>query len=130
FEVAANRPELLRPDVEHLAGNVGSAGTGDRVDEILHREQLIAVAAAAEHVDAPAVADPVEENLEHAEPLGPEKRLRADDHALQRRRADKALALDLRLAVGADALERILLGNRVHPGNAVDGGRGNVDDPP
>ena len=52
-------------------------GAHDRVDEVLDGEQLVAVAAVAEHVDAPALADPVEQDLEHAEPLGADERLRA-----------------------------------------------------
>src|SRR5881409_3888962 len=103
LEVAAHRAELGRADVEHLTRDVAGAGANDRVDKILDREQLIAIVPAAEHVDAAPVADPVEEDLEDAQPLRPEERLRPDDDGLERRRADKLLAGDLRLPVRADS---------------------------
>ena len=66
-------------------------GEDDRVDEILDREQLVAVVAPAEHVDPAAFADPVEQDLEDAEPLGPDERLRPDDRRLDGGDAARAL---------------------------------------
>ena len=65
-------------------------GADDRLDQVLDGEQLVAVAAVAEHVDAAALADPVEEDLEDAEPLGPDERLGAHDHDLQAPAAELA----------------------------------------
>ncbi|HVM69584.1 MAG TPA: NAD-dependent epimerase/dehydratase family protein, partial [Gaiellaceae bacterium] len=47
---------------------VGVERADDGVDEVLDREQLVAVRPGAERVDAPALAHPVEEDLEDAEP--------------------------------------------------------------
>ncbi len=66
LQVAANGAELGRSDVEHLARDVRSGCAVNRIDEILHGKQLVAVASAAEDVDAAPVADPVEQDLEHA----------------------------------------------------------------
>ena len=93
-------------------------------------EQLVAVAAVAEHVDAAALADPVEQDLEDAEPLGPDERLGPNDHDLQAPAAEllrDLLGLDLRLAVVADADERVVLVDRVLLRNAVHGRRRDQD---
>ena len=90
--------------------------TDDGVDEILDGEQLVEVAAVAEDRDAPPLADPVEQDLEDAEPLGPDERLRPDTITTSRPRrpnsARQPLGLDLRLAVPADADERVVLVDR------------------
>ena len=63
-------PNSRGADVDRLAGGLVALGGGDdRVDEILDREQLVAVLARAEDRDPAALADPVEQDLEHAEPL-------------------------------------------------------------
>ena len=65
----------------------------------------------------------------HAEPLGAEERLRPDDDGVERRCPHVLLAGDLRLAVRPDAVQREVLGERVHLRDAVDGCRGDVDEP-
>ena len=73
---------------------------------------------------------PVVEEREHAEPLGADEALRADDRdavALLDRGAADLLGVDLRLAVGADADQRVGLVDRVLLRHAVDGGRGDLD---
>ena len=80
--------------------------------------------AVAQRVDPAPVADPVEEDLEDPEPLGLDERLRPQDHAVQstpHEGADGVLGLDLRLAVVADAVERVVLLDRVLVRHAVDG---------
>ncbi|MDX6518658.1 MAG: hypothetical protein QOF50_1504, partial [Gaiellaceae bacterium] len=67
-------------------------------DQILDGEQLVPVLPAAEHVDPPALADPVEEDLEDAQPLRTDERLRTDDHGLEAatvRNAHEPLSVDL-----------------------------------
>ena len=101
-----------------------------RVDEVLDREQLVAVRAVAEDRDAPALADPVEQDLEDAEALRADEGLRAQDDDLEPAAGDAprhALGLDLRLAVVADPDERRVLAQRVVLRDAVDRGRGDQD---
>ena len=97
----------------------------DRVDEILDGEQLVAVRAVAEHGDPPALADPVEEDLEDAEPLRPDEGLRADDCHVEAAPPEAScdlLGLDLRAAVVADSVQRRVLVDRMDLGDSVDGG--------
>ena len=133
LEILADGPELLRADVQRLPGSGAFARREqDRVDEILDREQLVPVGAVTQCVDPTAVADPVEEDLEDAEPFGPDERLRAQDHAVQaapHERADRVLGLDLGLAVVADAVERVILLDRVLVRHAVDSGGDEHDAP-
>ena len=79
-------PNSPGADVERVARRRARRAADDRVDEILDREQLIAVGPSPEDRDPPALADPVEEDLEHAEPLGPDERLRPHDHVSSPRR--------------------------------------------
>ena len=106
LEVGAHGAELRCSDVEHLAGHVRRRRTQDRVDEVIDCEELVPVVPAAEHRNALALADPVEQDLEHAEPLRADERLRADDHRLEAGAAHELLRADLRLAVRTDADER------------------------
>ena len=125
LEILTDGPELLRADVQRLPGGGPLARREqDRLDEILDREQLVPVGAVAQRVDPAPVADPVEEDLEDPEPLGPDERLRAQDHAVQaapHEGADGVFGLDLRLAVVADAVERVVLLDRMLVRHAVDG---------
>ena len=127
LEVGADRAELGRADVEGLAGDRPLAAAHGRLDQILDGEQLVAVRAVAEDRDATALADPVEQDLEHAEPLRADEGLRPQDDDLEPTPpglARDALGLDLRLAVVADADERRVLADRVVLRDAVDRGRG------
>src|SRR5262249_46580435 len=124
FEIRADRAELARADVESLAGDVRVGRAHGRLDEILDGEELVAVGAVAEDRDPPTLADPVEQDLEDAESLGPDERLRPQHDHLEAAPAHTprdALRLDLRLAVVADADERSVLAQWVVLGDAVDG---------
>ena len=126
-------PNDAGADVHRQAADRGGEGAGDGVDEVLDREQLVEVAAVAEDRDPAAVANPVEQDLEDAEPLRADERLRPDDHDVEPAAAELAgqlLGLDLRLAVPPDADERIVLVDRMPLGDAVDGGRRDQDDAP
>ena len=126
-------PNDARADVHRQAADRGGEGARDGVDEVLDREQLVEVAAVAEDRDPAAVANPVEQDLEDAEPLRADERLRPDDHDVEPAAAELAgqlLGLDLRLAVPPHADERIVLDDRVPLGDAVDGGRRDQDDAP
>jgi hypothetical protein len=132
LEVGADRPELLGADVQRLPGDGGGGRQHDRPDEVLDSEELVAVAPVAEHVDAPAFADPVEEDLEDAEALRPDERLRPehdDVEAAVGERATERFGVDLRAAVVADSVEGRVLADRVRLRDAVDGGRRDVDGP-
>ena len=104
------------------------------LDEILDGKKLVAVRAVSENRDAPALADPVEEDLEDAQALGPDERLRPHDHRLEpstEERARKLFGRDLRLAVGADTDERIVLvEGMVDPGTPYTARRRDQDGPP
>jgi hypothetical protein len=107
-----------------------AAAPHGRLDQVLDREQLVTVRAIAEDRDAAAFADPVEQDLEHAQPLRADERLRTQDHDLEpapARAAGDALGLDLRLAVVADADERRVLAQRVVLRDPVHRGRGDED---
>ena len=87
--------------------------------------------AAAEDREVVAIARPVEEQLEGAEPFRSDERLGSEDRHAQALGADlqaHALGADLGLAIGADPLQPIVLVDRVMVGNAVDGGRRDVDE--
>ena len=77
--------------------------------------------------DAAALADPVEQDLEDAEPLRADERLRprtiTTSRPAPRRSGRTRLAVDLRLAVVPDADERRVLGERVLLRDPVDRGR-------
>ena len=129
LQVAANSPELRRADVERLARSLRHIRRAhDRVDEVLHGEQLVAVVALAEDVDAAAFPDPVEQDLEDAEPLRSDERLRPDDRRLDRGDAAERFRVDLRLPVPPHADERIVLLDRMLFRDAVHGGRGDEHD--
>ena len=83
LKILAHRAELARADVDRLSGDRLIEAPDDGIDEILHGEQLVAVRAAAEDRDPPPLPDPVEQDLEHAEPLRPDEGLRPHDHRLQ-----------------------------------------------
>src|SRR5213076_1503941 len=128
LEIAPHGAELRGADVEDLSRDVGLARTRNYVDEIVDGEELIPIRAVAEDVDAAALVDPVEEDLEDAEALGPEEGLRPDDDRLERGGLDQPLASDLRLAVRPDADERRVLPERMHLRDAVHSGRRDVHD--
>ena len=132
LEVGPDRAELRGADVERLPRRVGDRRAQRRVDEVLDGEQLVAVRAVAEDRDSPALADPVEEDLEHAQALGPDERLRAQDDHLEPTAPDAVcdpLGLDLRLAVVADPDERCVLAERVVLRDPVDRRRRDQDRP-
>ena len=83
----------------------------------------------AEDVDPTAFADPVEQDLEHAEPLRTDERLRTDDRRVDCGDAAECFRVDLRLAVPADADQRIVFLDRMFLGHAVDGRRRDEEDP-
>src|SRR5215813_3686117 len=131
LQVAADAAEPRRADVERLTGGLWDIRRShDRVDEVLDRKQLVAVVALAEDVDAPPFPDPVEQDLEDAEPLGPNERLRPNDRRVDGGDAAERFGVDLRLAVPADTDERVVLLDRVLLRDAVDRRRGDEDDAP
>src|SRR5206468_10775333 len=67
----------------------------------------------AEDVDAPPFADPDEQDLEHAEPLRSDERLRTDDRRLDRGHTTEAFGVDLRLPVRTNSDQRIVLLDRM-----------------
>src|SRR5439155_5238378 len=83
LEILADGSESRRADVQRLTRHLRVETANDGLDEILDGEQLVAVGAVAEDGDAAALADPVEQDLEHAEALGPDECLRTHDHRLQ-----------------------------------------------
>src|SRR5690242_170500 len=83
LEILADRPEPSRTHVERLSRHRRVERAHDRVDEVLDRKQLVTVASVAQDRNAPALADPVEQDLEHPEPLGADEGLRTDGHDLQ-----------------------------------------------
>src|SRR2546430_2645514 len=108
LQVGPNRAELRRAHIEGLARRLGDlCRAHDRVHEVSDGKQLIAVVTLSEDVDAPAFADPVEEDLEDAQPLRSDERLGTNDRGLDSSNAAKALRVDLRLAVRAHAYERV-----------------------
>ena len=130
FQIRPHRSEVRRADVQRLAGYGFRACEQDGFGEVVDVEQLVAVRAVAQDRDAPALADPVEEDLEDAEPFRAEKRLGSKDHdlgAVGGERAGDLLRLDLRAAVVADAFERRVFDHRVRLRHAVDRGRGDDD---
>src|SRR5207253_493985 len=98
--------------------------------EVLDGKKLIAVVSPAEDVDLPPLADPVEQDLEDTEPLGPDERFRPDDRRLDGGDAAQRLGVDLRLAVPPDADERVVLLDRMLLRYSVHRRRGNEDDAP
>ena len=102
LEVGADGAELGRADVEGLARDRRARRGHGRLDQVLDREQLVAVRAVAEDRNAAALADPVEQDLEDAQPFRADEGLRPQDHDLEPAPAGVArdlLGLDLRLAV-------------------------------
>src|SRR4029079_2864919 len=100
LEIRAHGAELGRADVERLAGDVRVRRAHGRVHQVLDGQQLVAVRPVAEDRNAPALADPVEQNLEDAEALRPDEGLRAKNDDLEAAAGDAAcdaLGLDLRL---------------------------------
>ena len=79
LQVVAHGAERAGADVERLPGDRRVETARDGVDEVLDREELVEVVAVAEDRDAAALADPVEQDLEHAEPLRADERLRPHD---------------------------------------------------
>src|SRR5205807_8149388 len=130
LQVGPNRAELGRADVERRSRRLGHVRrTDDRVDEIFDREQLVTIVALTEDVDPPSFPNPVEEDLEHADALRTDERLRPDDRRLDRGDAAQRLRVDLGLAVPADADERIVLLDRMLFRHAVHRGGGAEDHP-
>ena len=76
-------PKRAAPTFSASPADVGVEAAHDRVAEVFDREELVAVRAVAEDRDPPSFADPVEQDLEDAEPFGPDERLRAHDHDLE-----------------------------------------------
>ncbi len=126
LEVGADGAEACRSHVEGLPGDVCRGGADRRLDEILDREQLVAVRAVSQDRDAAALADPVEQDLEDAEALRADERLGPQDDDLEPaapRPPGDPLRLDLRFAVVPDSDERRVLAQRVVLGDPVDGRR-------
>src|SRR6266545_3391202 len=125
LQVRSNGAELGRADVEGLPGGLRQARSAhDRVHKIFDPEELVPVVTLAQNVDAAPFADPVEQDLEDTEPLGPDERLRPDDRRLDGCDPAERLGVDLRLAVPADSDEGVVLFDRMLLGHAVDrGGR-------
>ena len=133
LKVVPHRPEGPGADVQGLAADRSREAPRDGVDEILHGEELIEVAAVAEDRNASPLADPVEEDLEHTEPFRADERLRSHDHDVEPTTTELAgeqLRVDLRLAVPPHADERIGLVDRVMLRHAVDGRRRDENHPP
>ena len=133
LQVGADGSELARADIQRLARDVSVEAADDRVDEILDGEQLIAVRAVAEDRNPAPLPDPVEQDLEDAEPLRADERLRAHGRELEPalpKRARHGLGLDLGPSVGADTDERITLVDRVALWHAVYRSRRDQHHPP
>jgi hypothetical protein len=130
FQVVAQGAELGGGDVERVAALGMRGGQQDGVDEVLDVEELVLVVPLADHGDALAVVDPVEEDLEDTEAALAEERLRAQDGDVQPVAVGLAhpLRLNLGLAVGADGDEAVLLRDGVLLVQAVDRRAGDVDD--
>src|SRR5919197_1360715 len=100
--------------------SAGFTGTGrSRVHEVLDGEELVAVVTLPKDVDSPPFANPVEEDLEDPQAFRADERLRPDDRGVHRGDAAEGLCVDLRLAVLADADERIVLFDRMFLRHAV-----------
>src|SRR6185312_7913400 len=122
LEVLTHGAEARRTDVQRLSGDVGVEAAHDRVAEIVDRKELIAVRPVAEDRDPASFPDPVEQDLEDSEPLGPEEGLRTHDDDLEAppgAGVAEPLRVDLRLAVVADPDERIALVDGMALGHAV-----------
>src|SRR5882672_2063885 len=125
LQVGAHGAELGGTDVERLTRSLRLVPRSrDRVDEILDREQLVAVVALTERVDPAPLADPIEEDLEHAQALLTDEGLGAHYRRLDRGNPAESLRVDLRLAVPSHPDERIVLLDRMLLRHAVDRGRG------
>ena len=109
------------------------AAQPDGLAQIVDVQQLVAVVAAADHGEAAAVLGPVVEQGEDAQALGADEALGPDDrhdHALLAELLAHAFGFDLGHAVGADAVQLVVLQQGVVVGNAVDRGGGDVHEPP
>jgi hypothetical protein len=123
-------PNSVAPTLSVCAPPRRGRGAHDRLDEVLDREELVAVVPVAEDVDPAALADPVEEDLEDAEPLRPDERLRADDRRLDARRPDtsaSASIFDSPYQPTPTSGSSSSIG--CFSGHAVDGSRRDEDDP-
>ena len=102
----------------------------DGLAEVLDVEQLVAVAAVADHREVALVERPVVEQREDAQPLRADERL-GPQHGHDEARGAEPLGLrlgrDLRNPVRADAVQPVVLLQRMVIGNAVDGRRRDVD---
>src|SRR5437660_1225746 len=77
-QILANGAERRRADVERLPRGLGCRrGAYDCIDEILDGEQLVPVVALPEDVDPAALTNPVEQDLEDAQPFRADEGLRA-----------------------------------------------------
>ncbi len=126
LEVLAHRAEPGGADVQRLACDRSVEAPDDRLYEVLDGEQLVAIRAVAEDRDPAALADPVEQDLEHAEPLGADEGLGPDDHHLEPASSEccaELLRLDLGGTVVPHADERVVLEDRMSLRDAVDSRR-------
>ena len=126
-------PKTAGADVQRLAAHGCVERADDRLHEVLDREELVAVRPVAEDRDPPSLANPVEEDLEHTQPLGTDERLRTDDDRVESspsERQAEPLGVDLRLPVVPDTDERIVLVDRMVVGHAVHSSRRDQHDAP
>ena len=132
LEILLNRRELPRPDVEgvvHL-GSIEGQTEEDRLAEIFHIKELIAILPVARQREVLAIFGPIVKHGENAEAfganegLGPENR---HTHASCPVAQTEFFRLDLRLTVRANAVHPIGLKQRMVIGNAIDCRRRDVD---
>jgi len=123
-----------RADVEDVVPVLTFVGHRkvDRVAEIIDFEELITVFAVSDERDLVALFDPVVEDLENAETVGPDEGLRAYRRDVKPLFAVFVAVLfkrDLAFAVVADSDKFVVFEERMVIRNAVDSGRRDDDDP-